>query len=99
MVINVFVIAKLKQSRCDVITSIPCSYVVIVYCYRYDVDQSNVMYSDVKQSVSGDHTIKEPINKHTELSEPEYEAIDTKPNMKTYNDVKMDANPAYQTTS
>ena len=49
--------------------------------------------------MSRDLTIKESINKHIEPSEPEYEAIDTKPNTKTYNDVEMDANPAYQTTS
>ena len=67
-------------------------------CCRYDVDhdQSNVRYSDVKQSVSKDYTIKESTN--VKSSEPEYEAIefDRKP---TDCNVKMDANPAYHATS
>ena len=68
-------------------------------CCRYDVDQSDVRYSDIKQSMTRVHTITESTNKYIKPSEPEYEAIDTKPNMKPYYDVKMDANPAYQTTS
>ena len=65
-------------------------------CYRYDVNQSNVRYSEVKQSVSREDTIKDSTN--VKSSEPEYEAIeiDHKP---IDCDVKMDANPAYQATS
>ena len=68
----------------------------MIFSYRYAVSQSNVRYSDVKQSVSRDHTIKESTNKHIKPSEPEYEAVD---NVKPCCDVKMDANPAYQTTT
>ena len=103
VVINVVVIVNHKQSRCDVITNTPCSSVVILdcFCCRYDVDQSDVSvrYSDVKQSVSKDQTITEYANQYIKPSEPEYEAIDTKPNMKPNYDIKMDANPAYQATS
>ena len=39
-------------------------------------------------------------SKYVQSTEPEYEAIvDPKPNMKPADDVKMDANPAYQATS
>ena len=64
-------------------------------CCRYDVNQSNIRYSDVKQS--RDNTITDPTNKYIKPPEPdvEYEAVDTKPNMKPDSDVKMDVNPAY----
>ena len=52
---------------------------------------------DLKQS--RDNTITDPTNKYIKASEPEYEAIDTKSNMKPDCDVKMDANPVYQATS
>ena len=42
---------------------------------KYDVNQSNIKYSDVKQSVSTDPTITD--KKHTKPSELEYEAIET----------------------
>ena len=72
-------------------------YVAITVCCRYDVNQSNIRYSDVKQSVystSTDSTIK----KHLKPSEPEYEAIERDPEakMKVDSDVEMDSNPAYQ---
>ena len=65
-------------------------------CCRYDVNQSNVKYSEVKKSMSRDYTIKDSTNGKS--SEPEYEAIeiDHKP---TDCDVKIEANPAYQATS
>ena len=90
IVINVFVIVKLKQARC-VVTSILSIQLQLTICCRYDVNQSGIKYSDVKQSVSRNHTIKD-----SEPSDPEYEAITTdhKPD---YN-VKMDADPAYATT-
>ena len=66
-------------------------------CCRYDVNQSNIKYSDVnyKQSLSRDQIITDPAQYKS--SEPEYEDIGTdhKPDC----DVKMDANPAYQATS
>ena len=68
-------------------------------CCRYDVNQSNIRYSDVKQSVSRGYTIKDSTNeKPVQPSEPEYEAIETdaKAKMKVDYDVNMDANPAYQ---
>ena len=68
-------------------------------CCRYDVSQSSVRYSDVKQSVSRDYTIKVSANeKAVKPSEPEYEAIETdaKAKMKVDYDVNMDTNPAYQ---
>ena len=49
--------------------------------------------------MSRDKTITDSTNKYIKPSEPEYEAIDTKPNVKPDYDVKMDANPAYQVTS
>ena len=49
--------------------------------------------------MSRDKTITDSTNKYIKPSEPEYEAIDTKPNVKPDCDVKMDANPAYQATS
>ena len=49
--------------------------------------------------MSRDYTITDSTNKYIKPPEPEYEAIDTKPNMKPGSDVKMDANPAYQVTS
>ena len=57
---------------------------------RYDVSKSTTRYSDVKQSLSRDDSIKDPI-KYVP-SEPEYELVesDYKP------DVTLDANPAYQ---
>ena len=73
---------------------------VIASCYyRYDVDQSSMRYSEVKQSVSGSNTITD--SKHIKPSEPEYETIAADPtlNVKLGYDVKMDANPAYQATS
>ena len=65
-------------------------------CCRYDVNQSDVRYSEVKKSVSIDNTIKDSSN--IKPFEPEYEliGIDHKP---TDCDVKMEANPAYQATS
>ena len=68
-------------------------------CCRYDVNESNIRYSDVKHSI--DNTITDSTNKYVKpyASEPEYEAIDSKPNIKPEYDVKMDANPAYQVTS
>ena len=61
-------------------------------CCRYDVHQSNITYSDIKQSVSRDRTInKKPV----QPSELEYEAIQTGAKTIDY-DVKMDTNPAYQ---
>ena len=60
---------------------------------RYDVNQSNITYSDIKQS--RDNTITDSTNKHIKPPEPEYEAVDTKRNMKPDSDVKMDINPAY----
>ena len=71
-------------------------YTKLTIYYRYAVSQSNVGYSDVKQSVSRDYAITESTNKHIKLSEPEYEAVD---NIKPRDDVKMDANPAYQATT
>ena len=69
----------------------------VTVCCRYDVNQSNVRYSDVKQPVyntSTDSTSK----KHVKPSEPEYEAIkrDSEEKMKVDSDVKMDSNPAYE---
>ena len=69
----------------------------ITVCCRYDVNQSNIRYSDVKQSVystSTDSTTK----KHVKPTELEYEAIkrDPEAKMKVDSDVKMDSNPAYQ---
>ena len=65
---------------------------------RYDVNQGNIRYSEVKQSVSRDITIKEYVN--VKPSEPEYEAIETDTKkLGVGGDVKMDANPAYQATS
>ena len=65
------------------------------FCCRYDVNQSNIRYSDVKQSLSKDYTITDPMK--YKQSEPEYEAIET--DHKPACDVKMDVNPAYQATS
>ena len=72
-------------------------FVAVTVCCRYDVNQSNVRYSDVKQSVYNtitDSTIKKLVNP----SEPEYEVIkrDPEAKMKVDSDVKMDPNPAYQ---
>ena len=39
------------------------------------------------------------MSKYIKPPEQEYEAIDTKSNMKPHCDVKMDADPAYQATS
>ena len=60
-------------------------------CCRYNVDQSSIRYSDVKQSVSRDNAIRD-----SKSSDAEYAAIATahKPNR----DVKMIANPAYHAT-
>ena len=102
IVVIVFFVVQRKRSRC-VVTSI-IFYIKLYrweYCCRYDDDgdqQSNVRYSDVKQSVSGDNTIKNYRYANTARpSEPEYEdiEIDHKPD----HDVKMDANPAYHATS
>ena len=62
-------------------------------CCRYDVNQSNIRYSDVKQST--DNNITDPTNEYNKLSQPDYKAVNTKPNMKPDSDVKMDVNPAY----
>ena len=64
-------------------------------CCRYDVNQSNISYSDVKRSVSRDHAITDP-TKHKQ-SEPEYEVVEV--DHRRDRDVTMDANPAYQATS
>ena len=66
-------------------------------CCRYDVNQSNVRYSDVKQSVYSNITDSKS-KKPVQPSEVEYEAIeiDTKAKMKFDYDVDMDINPAYQ---
>ena len=71
-------------------------------CCRYDVNQSNIRYSDVKKS--RDNIITDPTNKPPD---PEYEAVNLKPHSDVRMDVnpaygcdvKMDANPAYQATS
>ena len=85
IVINVFLVVRHKQSRCVVTTWY--TFCVALY-HRYDINQSNVRYSDAKQSVSIDHTITNP-----ESSDPDYEPIvtDHKPDC----DVKMDVNPSY----
>ena len=54
-----------------------------------------MIYSEVKQSVSGGNTTTDSM-KQIKLPEPEYEKIATDP--KTDFDVKMDINPAYQAT-
>ena len=107
IVINVFLGVKLKQSRC-VVTSMHfiIQLQLTIYC-RYNVYQSNIRYSDVKQSESRDHTITNPAQcKPTE--EPEYEAIEnyktacdvkTNANPAYHSDAKLNANPAYQATS
>ena len=66
-------------------------------CYRYEVNQSdhNIRYSNVKQSLSRDNTIKDPIN--YKQSEPEYEIVEA--DHKPVGSVNMDPNPAYQVTS
>ena len=64
--------------------------------FRYDVNQGNTRYSDVKQSLSRDHTITNPAQRKPS-EEPEYEAIET--DQKPDCDIKMDSNPAYQATS
>ena len=67
-------------------------------CCRYDVNQSNVRYSDVKQSASRDYNIKVFANeKPVKPSEPEYEVIETdaKAKMKVDYDINTDTNPAY----
>ena len=70
----------------------------LTICYRYDVNESNIRYSEVKQSVSRDNTNTD--SKYVQSTEPEYEAVfDPKPNMKHSYDVKMDTNPAYRATS
>ena len=101
VVINVLFVVQRKQSRC-VVSSIHCTYCCsLEYCCRYDVDvdqQSNVRYSDVKQSVSRDNTIKDPTYVNiAKPSEPEYEIIETDHKPDHY--AKMDANPAYHATS
>ena len=63
-------------------------------CCRYDVNQGNIRFSEVKKSVLSDYTIRDPIKFNVKSSEPEYE--DYKP---IDCDVKMDANPAYQAVS
>ena len=45
--------------------------------------------------MSRDKNNTDSTNKYIKPSEPEYEAIDTKPNVKRDCDVKMDVNPAY----
>ena len=68
-------------------------------CCRYNVDQqSNITYSGVKQSVSKDNTITDPIYVNAvKPSEAEYELIEIA--HKPDHDVKMDTNPAYHATS
>ena len=99
VVINVFFVVQRKQSRC-VVTSIHSVQLQLsTVADTYNVDQqSNVRYSDVKQSVSRDNTIKDSTYVNIAIpSEPEYEAIETdhKPN----HDVKVAANPAYHASS
>ena len=74
-------------------------YVAIAdYLCRSNVNESNIRYSEVKQSMSRDNTVTD--SKHVQSTEPEYEAIvHPKPNTKHSYDVKMDANPAYHATS
>ena len=93
IVINVFFVVQRKRSWCVVTRYILVIYITI--CCRYDVNQSNKRYSDVKHSLSIDYTIKDPLK--YKPSEPEYEAVET--DNKPTCDVKMDANPAYQATS
>ena len=57
-------------------------------CYRYDVNQDPITYSEVKQSVFT----------NTQASEPEYEVI-TRNHKPTDSDAKMDTDPAYQVTN
>ena len=66
-------------------------------CCRYDVNQSNIRYSDVKQSAYSTITDYKS-EKSMKPSEPEYEAIETdaKAKIKVEYDVNMDTNPAYQ---
>ena len=69
-------------------------YVNIVDYCSYDANQSNIRYSDVKQSVSKECTIEDTIKCNpSEDSEPEYEAV--KVDHKPACDIKIDANPAY----
>ena len=101
IVINIFLVVRHKQSRCVVTSTYIHSesmQLQLIICCRYDVDhdQSNVRYSDVKQSVSKDYTIKESTN--IKSSGPEYEAIEFDQKTTDCN-VKMDANPAYQATN
>ena len=58
----------------------------MVICCRYDVNQSSIRYSDVKQL-----SITDPTSKNIKPPQPEYEAV----NMKPPSDIKMDVNPAY----
>ena len=95
IVINVCFVVQRKQSRC-IVTSVHSMYLQLtIYC-RYDVNQSNIKYSEDEKSVLSDYAIKDSIN--VKSSDPEYEAveIDHKP---IDCDVTMDANPAYQATS
>ena len=64
-------------------------------CCRYDVNESNIRYTEVKQSVSRDNTITD--SKHVHSTEPEYDV--PKPNIQHSHDVKMATNPAYHATS
>jgi len=99
LVISVVInIVQRKQSRC-VVTIVSFYVVMASCCCRYDVDQSSMRYSEVKQSVSGSNTITD--FKPVKPPEPEYEYIAPDPtlNVKLGHDVKMDANPAYQATS
>ena len=93
IVIIVFFVLQCKKSRCVQLVYILVIHVTI--CCRYDVNQSNKRYSDVKQSLSIDYTITDPLK--YKPSEPEYEAVET--DNKPTCDVKMDANPVYQATS
>ena len=69
-------------------------------CCRYDVKQSNIRYSDVKQTVSKNHNTTDfaKSENHVEPSELEYKAmeIDAEADRKVHCDVNMDTNPAYQ---
>ena len=60
----------------------------LTICCRYDINQSNIRYSDVNRSVSRDYTIKDAKSSEP----PEYEAIKT--DYKANTNIKMD-DPAY----
>ena len=74
-------------------------------CCRYDVVQSNIKYSGVKQSMSRDDTKTVPTN--VKSFEPDYDVVNAdlqlsnsdvkmNPNPAYYCDIKMHPNPAYK---